>query len=76
MHRNHLLRRLVPIYEQSCIDYHLYYEEEHQYLAMYHMMRSTAFPENQLRTRVVDIVDIGYKIESCVGLEVLVPWGS
>ena len=36
------------------------------------VMRSTAFLENQLYTRVVDIVDIGYKIESLVGVGVLV----
>ena len=39
------------------------------------VMRCTAFLENQLCTRVVDIVDIGYKIESWVGVGVLVRWG-
>ena len=39
------------------------------------MMRSTAFPENHLCTRVVGIVDIGSKIESWVGVGVLVRLG-
>ena len=41
----------------------------------YHMMRSTAFPENQLRTKIADIVDIASKIESWVGVGVLVRSG-
>ena len=39
------------------------------------MMRSTAFQENQLRTKIVDIVDIGSKIESWVGIGVVVRSG-
>ena len=39
------------------------------------MIRSTIFPENQLCTRVVDIVDKGSKIESWVGVGVLVRSG-
>ena len=40
------------------------------------MMRSTAFPENQLCTKVVDIVDIGSKIESWAGVGGLVRLGT
>ena len=39
------------------------------------VMRSTAFPENQLCSRGVDIVDIGSKIESWVGVGGLVRSG-
>ena len=38
-------------------------------------MRSTAFSENQLRTKIVDIVDIGFKTESWVKVGVLVRSG-